>query len=696
MYPYTIKNFIIKNMEKPNNIFHEFQEKKKNICDLASQALKAGWLNQNTYNNIISKINEDKLTIGVIGQMKCGKSTFLNSFLFGHQLLPAATTPMTAALSVITYGDKKEIIAEFYTQNEWEELKTLVSRDENEVSDSQTKSSIKAAKELYERSYQIKSELQSLLGNTKVDKFDNLINYVGADGKYVSIVKSVKITLPEEWLKGVEIVDTPGFNDPVVSREERTKEFLKHADVVLMMLYAGRAFDSTDRDILFDKVRRVGVGKIILAVNKYDIQLTQGETPEQIKENVKDEIHKAMRDYRDESLNELLCDLNPILVSAQMALLAKMPLTDINADNNLKFHYNKICDDFEISRQEQFLKLSRIHDLEESVKDIITNQKEKILIEKPKNLILAKANNAIDEINVTLTLLKKKKEELSMTDDELDQRISNLERGQSRIRRKIENAEEDLGEEFETVSTKLFREIQDLADNTKMECERIIDNNKRDTLRRKLEDRMGRFESREFPRKLEDVKMKLKRAFNNTLHQLIDDIEKVLNKYVDDTDEISESFIKTMKKGLNLDLQYNQNSDYSDNSKVDSSWGEIVLGVIFAPIVLPTLGTLGIYDYFEGGRDDARTRVSQFFNSIDWDSMKQNISEMRGKFLATLGGEAANNLMSILLEQAKDARGTKEEREKNLAATIKKIKEKETTLKKLKEDFSHLKSTLNS
>lgn len=54
-------------------------------------------------------------------------------------------------------------------------------------------------------------------------------------------------------MKGVEIVDTPGFNDPVVSREERTKEFLKRADVVLMMLYAGRAFDSTDRDILLIK-----------------------------------------------------------------------------------------------------------------------------------------------------------------------------------------------------------------------------------------------------------------------------------------------------------------------------------------------------------------------------------------------------------------------------------------------------------
>lgn len=92
-----------------NNLFTAFQQKKKQVCLLAEAALKAGWLDKTSYNEIISKINEDILTIGVIGQMKCGKSTFLNSFLFGEQLLPAATTPMTAALSVITYGDKKAL-----------------------------------------------------------------------------------------------------------------------------------------------------------------------------------------------------------------------------------------------------------------------------------------------------------------------------------------------------------------------------------------------------------------------------------------------------------------------------------------------------------------------------------------------------------------------------------------------------------
>lgn len=680
-------------MEK--NIFQDYQEKKTQITTLASEALNAGWLDQDTYDSILKKINEDILTIGVIGQMKCGKSTFLNSFLFGEQLLPAATTPMTAALSVITYGAQKEVIAEFYTPDEWEELKTLASRNEDEASDSQIKSSIKAAKELYEKAGPIMSRLPDLLGKTQHDDFNNLIEYVGADGKYVSIVKSVRITLPEEWLKGVEIVDTPGFNDPVISREERTKEFLKKADVVLMMLYAGRAFDATDRDILFDKIRRVGVGKVILAVNKYDIQLAQGETPEQIKENVINEVRKAMRLYKDESLNELLEDIDPVLVSAQMALLAKMPITDINEDPTLSYHYKKICDDFEVVSQQEILKLSQIRELEEKVRDIIVTQKEKILIEKPKNLIFAKIKIRIDEITKDLFLLNKKKEELSIPDDELEERIANLEKAQRRIEGKVKHAESDLADEFDTVSTKFIRNMQDIADMAKNECDRIIEDNKRDTLHRKLKDRLERFETREFPRQLEDTNRQFKKAFDNNLNQLTDDISSILNKYVDETDEISEDFMRIMKQGIDVGVDTWHKTKKTSDSNEESSFGDTICAIVGGFLLSPILLTgYGLYNYFDGGRDEARNEVNNYFSRIDWDAIKENMETGKQRFIETLGGDAANEFISRLLEQAEEAKGSKEDKERKLETTINEISEKEKQLSKLNEDLSRLKSFL--
>ena len=129
-----------------HNIFEELQERKQKLIALATRAAEYGWIpkQKNEVSNkdaisleeIEDKLDKDTLTIGVIGQMKCGKSTFLNSFVFKDDILPAATTPMTAALSVITYGEKERVVAEFYTRDEWEEQKMQASRDENDAANS--------------------------------------------------------------------------------------------------------------------------------------------------------------------------------------------------------------------------------------------------------------------------------------------------------------------------------------------------------------------------------------------------------------------------------------------------------------------------------------------------------------------------------------------------------------------------------
>ena len=48
-----------------------------------------------------------KLNIGVVGQVKAGKSSFLNTLLFnGEDILPKASTPKTAALTKMEYSDQ--------------------------------------------------------------------------------------------------------------------------------------------------------------------------------------------------------------------------------------------------------------------------------------------------------------------------------------------------------------------------------------------------------------------------------------------------------------------------------------------------------------------------------------------------------------------------------------------------------------
>ena len=131
---------------------------------MAAKAVGFGWITQERFQEIANKLDNDTLTIGVIGQMKCGKSTFLNSFVFGDNVLPAATTPMTAALSIITYGEKQKIVAEFYNQDEWAEQKLQASRSLNDVQgNTMEESKIKAAKELMEKASRLGEKLDRYL-----------------------------------------------------------------------------------------------------------------------------------------------------------------------------------------------------------------------------------------------------------------------------------------------------------------------------------------------------------------------------------------------------------------------------------------------------------------------------------------------------------------------------------------------------
>ncbi|WP_180768167.1 dynamin family protein, partial [Vibrio parahaemolyticus] len=73
------------------------------------------------------------LRIGIVGQIKRGKSSFLNSLLFdGESVLPKAATPMTAALTRISYAQEPSAKIEFYSKNEWNKVLEQALRVEQE------------------------------------------------------------------------------------------------------------------------------------------------------------------------------------------------------------------------------------------------------------------------------------------------------------------------------------------------------------------------------------------------------------------------------------------------------------------------------------------------------------------------------------------------------------------------------------
>ena len=574
------------------NIFEEFQAEKQKLIKNAHVARENGWIDADREKEIIDKINNDVLTLGVIGQMKCGKSTFLNAFVFGDTVLPSATTPMTAALSVITYGENKKLVAEFYSPDEWAEQKLQASRSLDEVSgNAMEESKVKAAKELVSKSANLPGDVNSFLGKTQDDTFENLKEYVGADGKFVSITKSVTIYYPHEYLKGVEIVDTPGFNDPIVSREERTKEFLKKADVILLMLYASRAFDSTDRAILFKNVRQCGIGKILIGVNKYDIAYGNGETEAEIVANVKEQIGRACSETGDDTMSALVMENEPILLSAEMSLLSQLPMSQIQSSDSFLHSWKNACDNFEISSQMEMAVKSRINYLIDAVKRIIERDKMEVLLRKPANAIKAAANKKKEEIEQQLRELRSLIDNLQQPDDELEERKSKLERAGRRITKKINALGDDIELSFRDIIRKGKNEMEDEVDSSCKRMDRIVDNMKRlqspDDIIHSLESEQNKLVQRTLKRIFERICSDAKRKLTSCVRSFCEETEDVLLRFIDDFD--ARDFVKSIEKRVALDVDnknlFSVNTEDS-SSDDEGSFLEFVGGVIAAPFIL--------------------------------------------------------------------------------------------------------------
>lgn len=229
------------------------------------------------------------LKIGILGRVKAGKSSFLNALLFnGESILPKAATPMTAALSVLEYAKTPSLSVEFYSQDDLGEIKEKAKQYEkmlkeqekqefemlkkSELKKVQNKAQIDEARlkqnahknaqkyipdELracYEQNELIEKSTLNLSELEKHKEFQGslseiqakLKDYVGSEGKFMPFTKSITLRLDNEFLKDVQIIDTPGLNDPVPSRSERTNEFLDKCDAALVLSIAGQFMDKND------------------------------------------------------------------------------------------------------------------------------------------------------------------------------------------------------------------------------------------------------------------------------------------------------------------------------------------------------------------------------------------------------------------------------------------------------------------
>lgn len=428
---------------------------------------------KNSFNNYLENYkrleSEDKiLTIGIVGQVKAGKSSFLNALFFNSSdILPKAATPMTAALTKIRYSENISAKVHFFTLSDFEtvekgarECKRAIENERKKINEELKKKgkseskltdmqllgmaelsdSVKSFYEIFENFKKNEGELRNKLSNSEesdnfeilegIDSIDALKNrledYVGVNGKYMPIVKYIEIFLNIEAIKDFDIVDTPGLNDPVLSRGQLTRNFLGKCDVVFLLSASSQFFDSQDISLFSEQIPLEGIKEVKVIGSKFDNSLI-GENEKYkrdiktAQEGIKIKLNKEFqdkikKDIEREYIKEIFEKaFPPIYISSACYDIYKhygdLSKNEEHIKNNIIRAFPHFLDD-----AEKFKELSGIEIFNFTIIPEIVSKKESIFKERLNNLYLGfmdKFTSSIEELDKSV---KDKQEKLSNGD----------------------------------------------------------------------------------------------------------------------------------------------------------------------------------------------------------------------------------------------------------------------------------------
>lgn len=446
------------------------------------------------------------MKIGIIGRVKAGKSSLINALIFdGKNILPAAATPMTAALTQIRYAQEYKVEIEFFSQEDIQNIKSKADEFQklldNELakakerphnlgkSDEEILKPIKnrlvqdyeiagASYQQYEMikksSFDISNTLEEKSFNDLEELKQALYDYVGESGKFMPFTKSVNIYLPIESLEGISIVDTPGINDPIISREARTKEELDQCDVVFIVSPSGQFMSKEDIELMDRISSKNGIREIYVVGSKCDMQLGGN-----IKEEANGNFNKALEILKNkhaQHLSKVLSSLkesNPevgdvfdtlieksnekIFVSSGLALSIINNKENLNSMEQHTFErlQKNYADNFSNLNDEITLaslnELSNINAIKKSL-NAVALKKEEIKNQKINDYLNQKGKIIEDYLQSLILFIKERKEEIQSTKIEdlqsEKEEINNIKADASSV---LDETYADIINEFETM-----------------------------------------------------------------------------------------------------------------------------------------------------------------------------------------------------------------------------------------------------
>jgi GTPase SAR1 family protein len=183
-------------------------------------------------NTASQNLSSEVFRLLVLGDMKRGKSTFLNT-LMGENLLPTDVNPCTAVLTILRYGPEKRVTVHFNDERSPESLSFEAFKQRYTIRPDQAK----------------KLEDEGTLAFPEVDY----------------AVVEYPLSLLE---KGVEIVDSPGLND-TEARNQLTLDYVNHCHAILFVLSATQQFTLGEQRYLDNYIKDRGL-TVFFLINAWD------------------------------------------------------------------------------------------------------------------------------------------------------------------------------------------------------------------------------------------------------------------------------------------------------------------------------------------------------------------------------------------------------------------------------------------
>ncbi|MDR1007631.1 MAG: dynamin family protein [Campylobacteraceae bacterium] len=253
-----------------------FQEKMDILFDtlLTLSKIVEGDLIKKRLESAQKSLKNRNFSIGITGVMNAGKSTLLNALLRSN-ILGTAVVPETANLTLLRYSDIPKVKVNFWNKEKWEEIEKSAQHVEQIskfIKETKAKFGNEIDKFITKDGRQIEIDINDIGLYTSAEKSDMKCN----------LVQSVELYTNLEFLKdGVTIVDTPGLDDPVIQREEITKEYLNSCDLLIHLMNAAQSASEKDVEFIADAFAYQGVSKLLVIITRIDA-ITKEELSEVI------------------------------------------------------------------------------------------------------------------------------------------------------------------------------------------------------------------------------------------------------------------------------------------------------------------------------------------------------------------------------------------------------------------------------